>query len=85
MLSHPDANLTQRISRWHAELEMTSEGYLLRALTRAATEVDGRSLGEGEAALIQPGSTVKLSSVLTLRFRAPGAANETALGTLLDG
>ena len=84
VLSHPDSKLSKRISRWHAELEMTAEGYLLRALSRAATEVDGRTLAADEATLIQPGSTARLSSVLTLRFLAPGEANETALGTLLE-
>ena len=63
---------------------MTAEGYLLRTLSSAATEVDGRFLSEGESIPIRPGSTARLASVLTLHFLAPGGDNETALSTLLD-
>jgi class 3 adenylate cyclase len=78
VLTHPDPALVQRISRWHAELEMTSGGYLLRAISRSPTDVDGRRLAEGEAVHIGPGSVVRLADVLTLKFLgSPSAGDRT--------
>lgn len=76
VLLHPNESLARRISRWHADLDMTPDGYRLRAIGRAATEVDGRALVEGESALIQPGSVAKLGNVLTLHFLGPSQGAE---------
>ena len=76
VLSHPNEALARRISRWHAELDMTPEGYRLRAIGRAATEVDSGKLGEGESALVRPGAVARLGNVLTLRFLGPSQGAE---------
>lgn len=81
VIGHPDPSLEQRLSRWHAELEMTPEGYRLRALSRAATEVDGQALAEGETRLVRPGSTARLGKVLTLRFLAAREPDEATIVT----
>jgi class 3 adenylate cyclase len=86
VLVHPDPVLGQRISRWHAELEMTLDGYVLSAKSRAGTEVDGLSIQEGESAPIRPGSTVRLGNVLTLRFQGPGSMQgPNTMGTMHGG
>jgi class 3 adenylate cyclase len=79
VLTLADDSLTQRISRRHLELEMTPEGYLARALSRALTEVDGQPLAEGQTARLRPGSIVRLGGVLTLRFPAPSDRRDATL------
>ena len=79
VLVHPDADLARRISRWHAELEMTEDGYMLRAVGRAATEVNRHPLAEGERALVRPGTVVQLGNVLTLRFLVPEAGQDSTV------
>lgn len=75
VLEHPDPVLSQRISRWHLELEMAREGYVLRSKSQSTTELDGEPVEQGQTGLVRVGSTVKLSQVLTLRFLGP--ANNT--------
>ena len=83
VLAHPDPELTQRISRWQIELEMTAEGYLLRSMSRAVTELDGHRIGEGETAPVRIGSVARLSDVLTLRFQGPpGESDSTVLNAI---
>ena len=77
VLVHSDPESSKRISRWHAELQMTTGGYVLRAVTRAATEVDGQPLGEGDIAPIRPGAVVRLGKVLTLNFRTPSTSEKS--------
>jgi class 3 adenylate cyclase len=79
VLEHPDPALSRRISRWHAQLEMTADGYLLRSMGRAPTEVDGQNIGEGQAVLVRPGSVARLSKVLTLHFHGPPEQRDETL------
>ena len=79
VLEHPDSALANRVSRWHFVLEMTVEGYMLRPLGRALTEVDGVRVAEGQKTCIRPGSVVCLSNVLTLRFAEPEIDDATVL------
>ncbi len=84
VVAHPDVSLSQRISRWHSELEMRPGGYLLRAVTPASTEVDGYALAEGEARPIRPGSTAVLGKVLTLNFLSAADTADHTLHTSAD-
>ncbi len=79
VLVHFDLELSKRLSRWHAELEMTTDGYRLRSITRAATEIDGVELGEGDSAPVLPGSVARLGQVLTLRFLTPATAEDSTV------
>ena len=81
VLTLPDATQGQRISRWHFELELSPDGFLLRPLSPATTEVAGRAVSQGETVLIRPGSVVQLSGVLTIVF---GSARQES-ATLFDG
>jgi class 3 adenylate cyclase len=60
-----DAN---RISRWHFELHRRSGGFVLRSVSEALTEVDGKSMARGEEAPVKPGTIVRVGGVLTLEF-----------------
>jgi class 3 adenylate cyclase len=80
----PDPGLAKRISRWHVELELTPDGYLLRRVGRGMIEVDGEPLAQGASALIRPGSEARLAKVATLRFSAPELdVGTTTIATLL--
>ena len=80
----PNPDLARRVSRWHLELDLTPEGYLLRPVGRGSTEVDGRAVEPGAARLIRPGDEVRLAKVATLRFGAPKLdAGTTTIATLM--
>jgi hypothetical protein len=68
VLTHPSVDNTLLISRWHFELRRTNEGLRLRVLSDQLTEVDGVEVKKGDEVPLRPGTTVRLSRVLTLRF-----------------
>ncbi len=68
VLKHPNPAQIQRVSRRHIALELTPQGYRLRNLSRALAEVDGQSVARDASVRIKPGSTVRLSKVITVRF-----------------
>jgi class 3 adenylate cyclase len=68
VLELPDPALTQQISRWHFELRRRPEGFLLRPVSNGLTEVNGQVVAKGIDVPIGPGSTVRVSRVMTLRF-----------------
>lgn len=70
VLSLPDKQMTQQISRWHFELRRNNEGFLLRPVSDQATEVDGQVITKGTDVAIRPGAVVRLSRVMTLTFMA---------------
>jgi class 3 adenylate cyclase len=82
VLSLPDPAQCQRISRWHFELELSPDGFLVRPLSPASTMVDGQPVPQGETALIRPGSVVQLSGVLTISF---AVAQQGSSSTIFDG
>ena len=67
-LVHKDPTLARQVSRWHFELRRMPEGLILRSVSVRPTDVNGIAMGKGEEAIITPGSLVRLSGVLTLRF-----------------
>jgi hypothetical protein len=71
VLYHPDPKSLRAISRWHFELRRLHDAYRLRPTSSQATVVDGKAVSQGEEVPVQPGSVVRLSDVLTLRFCAP--------------
>lgn len=82
-LGLPDALAARQISRRHFELRARSDGYLLKALTSQATEVDGVTMQGDEELPIRPGSCVKLADVMTLDFVSPSLADEGTIGATL--
>ncbi len=82
VLAHPDPQVMRRISRWHCELHRRPDGLVVRVVSRAQTEVNGRALELGEEAQVKPGDTLKLGWVLTLRLQSPSlaSAEETIIG-----
>ncbi|MCB9765846.1 MAG: adenylate/guanylate cyclase domain-containing protein [Alphaproteobacteria bacterium] len=78
ILSHPDPQLNGCISRWHFQLERTSDGLLLRQLSRGLTEVDDAPVAQGDAVSVQAGSTIRVAKVLTMRLVARSRATQAA-------
>ncbi len=78
VLTCPDENLTKLISRWHFELRRGGDGFVIRAVGHAPTDVNGRQLKTGEEAPLRPGDSVRVSNVLTLHFQTSHAAAEDA-------
>ena len=68
ILQVTDPSDANRISRWHFELHRRSGGFVLRSVSEALTEVDGKPLAKGEEAAIRPGTIVRAGGVLTLEF-----------------
>jgi class 3 adenylate cyclase len=70
VLTLPDPQQAQHISRWHFELRRFAEGYRLRPVSDAVTEVDGAPVAKGREVIVRPGSRVRVGRVLSLRFIA---------------
>jgi adenylate cyclase len=68
VLATSDSQETNRISRWHFELHRRGEGFVLRTVTDAPTELDGRTLAKGEEAAVRPGSRIRVGGVLTIEL-----------------
>jgi len=80
----PDPTLARRVSRWHLELEITPDGYLLRPVGRGRTEIAGETVPQDDARLVRPGDEVRLAGVATLRFCAAKLdAGTTTIATLM--
>ncbi len=71
VLQCADETRTKCISRWHFELRRRPDGFVIKAIGNAPTEINGRLLSRGEESRIRPGDTVRVSSVLTLCFESP--------------
>ncbi len=70
VLECAEETLTRQISRWHFELRRQADGFRLRPLSEAETEVDGRAIAKGEEVAVRPGTTVRVGGVLSLQFVA---------------
>jgi class 3 adenylate cyclase len=68
VLSLPDPDQTQQISRWHFELRREPGGFVLRSASARPTLVNGVPAVKGQAHPISVGASVTLSGVITLRF-----------------
>ncbi len=76
VLTLPDPQLSQRISRWHLELRRDGDRLYLRSVTDQPTELNGTPLRKGEQALLESGAIVRLSDVITLRMESDGAEDQ---------
>lgn len=74
-----DPVLQSRISRWHFELHRKAEGFTLRAVSAAPTELDGRPVARGEDVPLRPGAKVRLGDAVTLEFVAEDFSQEMTL------
>jgi predicted component of type VI protein secretion system len=77
VLGLPDPMLSRQISRWHFEIRRYADGFRLRPVSDAITEVDGTAVAKGQEVPIKPGTSVRLSRVITLTFLSPPAAHAT--------
>lgn len=76
VLTLPDPLQAQHISRWHFELRRFADGYRLRPVSEAVTEVDGILVTKGREVAVRPGTTVRVGRVLSLSFVAvPSSAD----------
>ncbi len=82
VLAGLDEHTTAKISRWHFELRRRADGFTLRALSDARTEVDGTAIAKGGEVPLPVGAQVTVSRVLTLSFSAP---QEAIAGTRVPG
>ncbi|MBC7939172.1 MAG: adenylate/guanylate cyclase domain-containing protein [Chitinophagaceae bacterium] len=76
VLSHPSAELTRQISRWHFELRRVADGLRLRAQSESVTEVDGTLVGKGEDVPVRSGSRIRVAGALTLRLLEPDRVHD---------
>jgi class 3 adenylate cyclase len=74
VLTLPDPLQAQQISRWHFELRRFADGYRLRPVSEAVTEVDGVPVTKGREVAVRPGSKVRIGRVLSISFLASPAA-----------
>ncbi|RPJ80874.1 MAG: adenylate/guanylate cyclase domain-containing protein [Acidobacteria bacterium] len=63
-------DLTRAISRWHFQLLRRAEGFSIRPISDAPTELNGRLLAKGEEVQVAPGDCVRVGSVLSLWLEA---------------
>jgi class 3 adenylate cyclase len=70
VLRCPDKHRTLQISRWHFELRRRPDGFVLRSLSNASTQVNNRPVPKGEDHPIRPGDSVVVGNVLSLKFPA---------------
>ena len=68
ILTLPDPELANQISRWHFELRREASGLVLHAVSTRPLEVDGRPLNRGDRAPVEAGTTVRVARVVTLTF-----------------
>jgi class 3 adenylate cyclase len=70
VLTLPDPHQAQQISRWHFELRRFADGYRLRPVSEAVTEVDGITVAKGHEVPVRPGTKVRVGRVLSISFIA---------------
>jgi class 3 adenylate cyclase len=86
VLTLPDPLQAQQISRWQFELRRFADGYRLRPVSEAVTEVDGVPVAKGQEVVIRPGTRVRVGRVLSIRFIAsPSAAADGITTTRFAG
>lgn len=64
----PDPAAANRVSRWHFELHRRADGFILRSVSDALTEVDGRVIAKGEEIPVRPGTSVRVGAVVTIEL-----------------
>ena len=87
VLGLSDSLLTQKISRWHFELQRKPEGLVLYLSSSQVTQVDGLKVEKGSSVPIHHGSVVSLSGVMTLSFlndRPPVSQSDDTSSTTLQ-
>jgi class 3 adenylate cyclase len=73
VLALPEQLQARQISRWHFELRRYLDGLRLHQVSDGVTEVNGKTIGKGQEAIIRPGSKVRVANVLTITFSSPPA------------
>jgi class 3 adenylate cyclase len=68
VISHPEAQKSLLISRWHLELRRAADGMVVRSVSDRATELNGAVMKKGADHPLRVGDLVRLPGVLTLAF-----------------
>lgn len=85
VLALADPMQTRHISRWHFELRRFGDGYRVRPVSNAATEVDGELIQKDREVAIRPGSKIRVANALTIAFATspgggePGSSDATMI------
>jgi class 3 adenylate cyclase len=74
---------TKQIGRWHFELRRRSDGFVLKPVTDASTEVNGELVPKGAEVHVKTGTTVKVGNVVTLTFVGAEEPRIDATATIL--
>lgn len=78
VVTHADAGMATRVSRWHFELHRRAAGYLLKSVTASSTtEVDGVPVAQGESVPLPPGAVVRLGGGVELWMLRDAASDDT--------
>jgi class 3 adenylate cyclase len=81
VLTLPDPLQAQQISRWQFELRRFADGYRLRPVSDAVTEVDGAAVAKGREVTVRPGTEVRVGRVLSIRFLASPSSSDGVITT----
>jgi class 3 adenylate cyclase len=81
VLTLPDPHQAQQISRWHFELRRFADGYRLRPVSEAVTEVDGSTVAKGHEVPVRPGTKVRVGRVLSISFIASPTSADGVITT----
>jgi class 3 adenylate cyclase len=71
VLTTADPALLRQISRWQFELRRFPDGYRLRSVSDALTEVDGVPVPKGTDVSVRPGARIRVARLLTLVLVSP--------------
>jgi hypothetical protein len=81
--SSGDPQATKQIGRWHFELRRRLDGFMLKPVTDAATEVDGSLVPKGAEVRVKAGTKVNVGNAVTLTFVAAEEPRIDATATIL--
>jgi class 3 adenylate cyclase len=85
VLTLPDPLQAQQIGRWQFELRRFADGYRLRPVSDAVTEVDGTPVAKGHEVTVRPGTEVRVARVLSIRFLASPSPSDGVITTRIVG
>ena len=86
VLRAADPGLNSQIGRWHFELRRRPEGFVLRSVSAAPTQVDGELVGAGHERPVRVGTAIKVAHALWLELVSPSdeATTDADLATLMN-
>lgn len=71
VLQCSDELKTLQISRWHFELRRRPDGFVIRVVSNAPLDLNGRPLAKGGEHPLRIGDSVRVGNILSLQFFTP--------------